>query len=594
MNTNKRNRGPRESFSIVEALFYPFTATRAWFADALIGDDSIRQSDGGALSSVVSVLTLPFRLLFAFAVFMVQAWSTSRKGRAFLLGVPAVGVVVVCGALLYVTTHYYNRLTLGRTAGNYRLHASRDEVKPKNVLIFAEKWHTLKPDDEEVRYRVALALDADGQDQKAIALMDKLAPQDTPGYIPAHLWLARRYINNQIKKQDKSNYDALATRHLELIVQKDPANLDAQSTLASQYQIRAFEAKSENDAAGVTANLEKAATALENVVNPMFNPDASKRQISIAQILQIPRLLNIKRELGSQAGEMARFDTLFDEVLKLTQNLPDEIRLKIFIALRDSAISVKDYNRAVQVMQQAFQTFDNTNLKQQFVRSSARIQLLEADQHQNFDDRGEFMAHLAALCKSLNANPADRDAYERLIDVVVKIKDNDQNLKWLKESLLDSPKLSLTHLLIGFTMIREGDIQDGKSHWKIAFRLERIAQTILNNIIDIASSDKRGLIENMFEINLIALEMFDQPMLYQSLAVNFLRTQEIEEAVKNFEIALDLQPALIRSHFHLVKCYETLGNVDKAALHQQKLDEYLEKLPTNQRDVIMKRLKSLL
>lgn len=593
MNTNKRNRGEHDSFSIIGALFYPFTATRDWFADALAGDDSIRDPDGGAMAPVVSVLTLPFRLPFAFAVFMVQAWSTSRKGRAFVLGIPAVGTVVMCGTLFYVTTFYYNRLTLGRTAGYYNLHASQDEVKPENVLMFAEKWHSLKPEEEDIAYRVGVALEADGQHQKAMSLMKSLAPDEVPGYIPAHLWLARNYQNEQIKKEEKSKYDGLASRHLELIVEKDPSNLDAQSSLASQYQIRALESKKAGDEVGVTENLRKAETALENVINPMFEPDVSKRMMSIAQVLQIPRLLNIKRELGNQAGAMEKFDRLFAEVLKLTQNLPDEIRLKIFVALRDSAINVKDYDRAVEVMQQAFQTFDDTSLKQAFVRSSAKVLLLKADQYQDFDNREEFLAHVGAICKSLNANPAEREAYERLINVIVKTKDNDQNLMWLKESLLDSPKLSLTHLLIGFNMIREGDIQDGKSHWKIAFRLEKIAQTILNNIIDIASSDKEGRVENMLDVNLIALEMFDQPMLYQSLAMNHLRDQQTEEAIKNFETALDLQPALVRSHYHLAKCYETVGNAEKAAFHQQKLDEYIGKLPLGQREQIRKRLENL-
>jgi len=327
----------------------------------------------------------------------------------------------------------------------------------------------------------------------------------------------------------------------------------------------------------------------------MFETDPSKRQLSISQILQVPRYLNLQRELGSQAGQMEKFDKLFQEVLRLSRNLnlPEEIRLKVYMALRDSALNVKEYDRGVEIMEQAFQSFDDTNLKKLFVRSSAKIYLLKADQFQNFDDREEFLSHIAGICNSLNSNVAERDAYRRLIDVIVKTKDSEQNLIWLKESLLDSPKLSLTHLLIGFNMIREGDIQDGKSHWKIAFRLERVAQTMLNNIIDVASSDSENRVENMLDVNLIALEMFDQPMLYQSLAMIRLKREEPEEAIKNFETALELQPALVRSHFHLVDCYETAGNSEKAAYHQGKLDEYLSKLAPKQRELILKRMEAL-
>lgn len=593
MNSKNRNRSDGDSFSIVDALFSPFTAVRDWFADALTGDDSIRDPDGGAMSSVVSVLTLPFRLLFAFAVFMVQAWTTSRKGRAFILGVPAVGVATVCATLFWVSTHYYNRLTVGRTVYNYKKLARKEFSEPNDVLLLAEKLHELKPEDEQYKYQLGLALEAAKQTQKAASLMSSLGPEDSPGFVPAHLWLARNYQQQQLSNDDKSKFDELASRHLELVVEKDPANLDAQSSLASQYQIRAFEAKSAGDMEGHTANLKKAESALDNVISPMFHPDASKRQLSIGQILQVPRLLTIKRELGSQEGAMEKFDALFQEVLKLSRNLPDELRLKIFVALRDSALSVQEYDRAVEIMQQAFQTFDDTNLKQAFVRSSAKVFLLKAQQMTDFDDREQFVGHITAICMSLNANPAERDAYEIMIDVIVKIKDNDQNMTWLKETLLDSPKISLTHLLIGLAMIREGDIQDGKSHWKIAFRLERIAQTILNNIIDVASTDREGRIDNILEVNLIALEMFDQPMLYQSLGLNHFHNGDIEEAIKNFETALELQPALIRSHHHLVQCQEALGNAEKAKYHNDKLEEYYSKLQPRQRELIKQRMESL-
>ena len=593
MNSNNRNRNESDSFSIVEALLYPFTAVRDWFADALTGDDSIRDPDGGAMASVVSVLTLPFRLLFAFAVFMVQAWTTSRKGRAFVLGVPAMATVLMGATLFWVTTHYFNKLTLGRTLGHYKMRLRSDTSDPEDVLLFATKLHELKPENEEYKYQVGLALSAAEQTQKAVSLMASLAPESKPGYIPAHLWLARNYQQQQLREDGESNFDRLAARHLELVVEKEPSNLDAQSALASQYQIRAIEARESGNEEEAIVNLSKAESALDNVINPMFHPDVSQRKMSIGQILQVPRLLKIKRELGSQEGAMEKFDSLFQEILKLSRNLPDELRLKIFVALRDSALSVQEYDRAVEIMQQAFQTFDDTDLKQGFVRTSAKVFLLKAQQMKDFDDRDDFLGHIDAICMSLNANPAERDAYEILIDVIKKIKDNDQNMIWLKESLLDSPKISLTHLLIGLAMIREGDIQDGKSHWKIAFRLERIAQTILNNIIDVASTDKQARIESMLEINLIALEMFDQPMLYQSLGMNYLRIGDTEKAIENFETALKLQPALIRSHHHLAECQEILGDNEKAQYHRDKLEEFYDKLPPQQRELIKQRMDSL-
>lgn len=593
MNSKNRGRGHRDSFSLKAALFFPFVAVRDWFADALGGDDSIRDPEGNAVSSLISVLTLPLRLLFGFAVFMVQAWSTSRRGRAFLLGLPAVFTIVGCAGLLWVTTFFFNRFTLARSIGFYRYYSQAENGVPENELMFARKWHQLKPDQEEVKYRVGTALDADGQDLLAVSLMKSLAPEDQPGFIPAHLWLARNYQRELIQSDSAEGVDDLVSRHLELVVEKDPANLDAQTSLSSQYQIRAFKAQKNENQEEYLLNLEKAEAALENVINPMFNPIRSQRVISVGQILQVPRLLDIKRKLGKEAGAIDKFDQLFNGVVRLSANYPDEIRLQIFIALRDSAVSVKDYDRAVAVLQQAFESFEDSGKKQAFIRSSARVLLLQADQYRDFKTRDEFFAHLFAICKSLNSNPTEREAYVRLIEIIDKIADNDEYLEWLKESLLTSPKLSLTHLLLGFNMIHEGDIQDGISHWKIAFRLESVSQSILNNIIDVASSDKEARIENMLDVNLIAIEMFDQPLLYQSLGMTYLRLGNIEQAAKSFETALEQRKGLLPSHFQLEKCYTLLGNTEKADFHKNKLEDYFDRLPADRRGSIRRALENL-
>ena len=582
MSLNNRNR-PEADFSLVDTLLSPYRSARDWFADALSGDDSIRDPDGGPLSTLVSILTLPFRLLFAFMVFMVQAWTTSRSGRAFLLGMPAVGVMALCALIAWGVTFYksYNRLPILRANMFYQAQAKAENPVPENLLMSAKKLLVLKPDNEQYRYNVGVALAAMKDESNAVSLMKVLAPEDEVGFIPAHLWLARNYLRKEIQNEEMGDADSLVSKHLNLVASAEPTNLDAQSSLASQYQIRAAKAEKAGDEEGKKANLEKAEEALENIIEPVVN---GKRRAasSYGQVMQIPRLLNIKRQLGTEKGAMQRYDDTFKTFVEETQDWPSEYRQKIFTAFRDSAISVKDYDRAVDVMQLAFQTFDDSRLKQTYVRNSAKIMLMKASENKNFEDREEFLAHMDALCKSFNASPKEREAYMLLLNVIRETNKSDDCLKWLNESLLDSPKLSLTHLLIGFNLISQGDIQDGRNHWKIAFRMEKIAQNILNNIIDVASADKERRIENMIDVNLIALEMFDHPMLYQSMGINYMRQENYVEAAKNFEIAIEQNEMLVTSHFHLIKIYDALGNTEKKDYHQGKLDEYLNKLPHEQ------------
>ena len=88
------NRKDDDGFSdrnFLSLLMAPFKAVRDGIADAFSGSDSSFRGSGS--NPVVGFLTLPFRLLWGFAVFMVQAWTTSRNGIAFLRGFPAFAIM---------------------------------------------------------------------------------------------------------------------------------------------------------------------------------------------------------------------------------------------------------------------------------------------------------------------------------------------------------------------------------------------------------------------------------------------------------------------------------------------------------------------
>jgi tetratricopeptide (TPR) repeat protein len=119
------------------------------------------------------------------------------------------------------------------------------------------------------------------------------------------------------------------------------------------------------------------------------------------------------------------------------------------------------------------------------------------------------------------------------------------------------------------------------------------AQSVLNNIIDVASSDKESRIENILDVNLIALEMFDQPILYQSLGINYMRVGNYEQAIQNLELALKQRSGLLPSHFHLKKCYRQQGDLAKAEFHEKKLEEYLARIAPAQSEAIRKGLVDL-
>jgi len=377
----------------------------------------------------------------------------------------------------------------------------------------------------------------------------------------------------------------------------DSAYYDEPSPLIGEYQRLAAAARESGDRDAQIAILKEAESALENMIKPMF-ATGTERQLQISHLLQVHRLLNIKALLGTQKGEMARFEVLFEEAYQRSGDLSENTMVKIFISHRDCAWYVGDFDRAAEVMLEAFETLNDTKLKRAFLSSAANAYRTKARQFDNVNSRENFTSYITAILNSIHVNSKhqplyDRDTYEMLIDVIAKTKNHDQNIVWLKESLLSSPELSLTHLLIGVSMIQKGNLQDGKNHWHIAFKLDINAQTILANFISVASLDKENRIDDVLKINLAALEMFEHPLLDQALGQNYLAMGNVETATELFEVTIEKNPKLMLSHHYLVKCYQKLGNSEKAAYHQEKLDQYFSKLDPAQRDQIKGRLENL-
>ena len=214
------NRNDDDNFqkrSLLGILMSPFRAVSDWVKEATSGDPGFRSSEG---FSPISVLTFPFRMLWGFLVFMVQAWSTSRNGIAFLRGLPAFSILLFTPFLLWVLHNYSRNISLGPTLGYHQLHTSNqawDEAK-----LFSQKLIELRPDSDEYKYLHAENINRTGDLDGATRLMSYLAgstelppevdpdgpeamsdedsedaQEESTQYSRAHIWLSQQLIRQQ-------------------------------------------------------------------------------------------------------------------------------------------------------------------------------------------------------------------------------------------------------------------------------------------------------------------------------------------------------------------------------------------------------------
>ena len=632
MASKKRKRDEFDSGqSFIDVVLSPVTAVRDWFAELIGGDDSIRTETSG-FAKAIAFITLPFRLLFASAIFMVNAWSTSRPGLAFLLGFPAVATVVACGGLLWISTFYFNRISLGRTAGYYALHAENSTDNPEYKLMFAEKLVELKPDNSEYKFKLGLSLADDGQMEKAASLMNMLAPMDgsltatndevastssvqpddpsTPteeseqdaevetdentARVRAHIWLSSFYQKSLKENGFDATKDELAIDHLKKAAIIDPENRGVPITLAGLYAIRADKAKKEIESSGnanqrpYLAELENMETSLAKAIKPPIT--------SLQQVIQIPRLIQVKREIAKLDDSRnfeetgVYFDELFQNILKLSSKASNDVRMLVFDQVINGYISLKEFDKAVEMVSLALQTFDDTEVKRRLIRRAGLIFLKSAEENNDLDQNIQYTQRLTSICACLNSNIREKRAYDYLVGIVAHNQAQPEKFEWLQDSVLTSPKLSVNHLLIGFHLINAGvedpkNLEKGISHWKIAYKIEPNAQVVLSNIVEVALQPDSPTIENLDLMLEKAIEMFpDHLMLQFSQGVMFMQNGDIDRAISIFESTVKEKSQAFRSHFKLAECYKKIGDAEKANYHNQEVEKFLSKVSPEQQE----------
>lgn len=623
MARRKRNQEDFDSkTTFLQVLFSPVVAVQEWFADALAGDDSLKTGESG-FTSVFSILTFPFRLLFAFAVFMVQAWSTSRVGRAFVLGLPAVLTVFGCLSILWLSTRYYNAITVGRTAGFYGMHANNPDAPPENALMFAKKFVGLKPEDPKGLFRLGLALENADDIAGAVSVMNMLAPPDPLAqspqdeskpasdnsldeeedkigdFLPAHLWLSNYYQKQLANDGFAPQANTLAGKHLKRAAENDPENRQLAISLATLYELRANELK-DTDPAEYLVQMRNLESSLNDAIKPPL--------VSLLQVAQIPRLIQTKRKLAELDETLnfeqskKQFEKLFAHLLKLGQRTPDNVRLTIISQVVSGYVQLKEYDKAVAIITESLQSFDDVAIKQQLVNNAGFVFLQSAENNSDLDDKDQYTRRLNSICACLNSSIKERRAYEMLIGIIRHNQIHPEKFEWLQDSLLKTPKLALNHILVGCHLIHTGienndedKIRQGTSHWKIAYKVEPQTQLMLSNILEIGLFFGTIPKESIHGMVQQAISMFpDKSLLHQSAGLLLMSKKDYEGAIASLEVAAETHRFPVIAHSLLKHCHESAGNSFKALNHEKSVEDLFSDVAPQQQERIREHIKDLI
>lgn len=221
------------------------------------------------LSQFKRVMLFPYNLVTSPGALINSLSGQTKRGRGFLMGVPALLVAIIgiaslmfasFGAADSLVDRYNMEVTKTRKEKgdivqkllvemrsievNRRNSTGSDaqvegipeddprrvrlkEVQ-KNEEILLKKLITLSPNELDYRFQLAL-LSLDQNDlQKGLAMMQNLAPETEPGYDKAHMWMCTFFLSRPVESRAQLNLiRSKALTHAEMCLIRDQNNQKA-------------------------------------------------------------------------------------------------------------------------------------------------------------------------------------------------------------------------------------------------------------------------------------------------------------------------------------------------------------------------------
>jgi hypothetical protein len=365
-------------------------------------DDSI-QADRGPLQRILSVLFFPLTLLGACLAFMVQTWATHRSGTAFLKGIPAVLAAAGLLAGLWLAGFLRESRSVNATRNYVLMHMNLENAE--SAEMFATKLVGLKPADDSLKYQLALLREENEKELEAEDLMSFIAPDERAGYANAHVWRSGKAMKQLKAADDPAALERQIVKHLELALEADPANQRAIISLADFYRFKAMQAEEGSETKQEFT--QKAIEQLSNVVNQRGESTSG------FQLAALPQLLQLLVESGRQREANELFVRIYDQYSTYAPGNADVF--EFWLALIKSAVAVKDYATAQEIMDMAQQLITSNQTRGQLILLASDVFLQQASDFDDMQNRKQYRARLNAICRSLQVNPRNRRGYDELL-----------------------------------------------------------------------------------------------------------------------------------------------------------------------------------
>ena len=471
-------------------------------------------------------------------------WQT-RQWQFLKQGAPAVAVAaVILGAILLSNWIGGDNDERYRVAFNLAVKSEDYET----AYLFRRKLEAIsgpRSDDLEFRFNCALADIGRGQTTLGLELIDELAPEDSFGYGPAHLWVARQQINQDPSMQGE-NGDRIA-HHLNAALREDPKNHSIHYMLGRYHEQRNNKPKA----------IEHLTIAAESHSDLHFV------------------LGGLNDVIGNFEDSQKHFELAKENLRGRIEQDPDNIENRVNLGV--AIYKTGKFDDAIRTLVEALAGAKSENEKAHVIGVLSAFYLSESDRlRQNSSPNSrEYAMSLLLLAKSLEFAPNNEKAINRIAEIAaLEGTAADQAIETLKELIVAGKMTATAHVILGTAALKKGDQKKAKMHFGLAYRLDPKMPTLLNNVAwMLAHQDPAPLGKALAVINQ-ALEAIPRdhplrPAMLDTRGQIYVKMERWEEALVDLEQALTKMRNNRNLHRALAETYRALGQNDLAEKHDR-------------------------
>jgi tetratricopeptide (TPR) repeat protein len=466
-----------------------------------------------------------------------QAWLATRHFKQLLWAIPLLVLLFPLVAISSWTMIRGN----GRIAGRYFLavKAAREAKDYEKVRLYERKLAQLGVATDLADYQTAVALAQDGNFDEAYKRMQLLAPQERPGYLPAHYWMVQQLFAKKPQLSDVERQRVIKVHldHLRSLGARGP-DLDL---------CRAFWLLQDNKP-------EEAAKALEPLSGRFPQATMIRMEINIA----LGRDQDARRD-----ARLVR--THMEDRARRDQKLSgDEWR-----AWSIAENLLGDVNQAYRAADEWYRIDPKNEAARRLLADLARrlFEQMIALPGPDIDRLTELFLQMARLGE-------DPSQQQLQIASLYRLRNENPLAQQVVDRVVNSPDTPANILeAVGTIAAASGDHGRARDYLQRAIRKDPRNTIALNNYAWLMAHSTNPDLNAALEAVNQAIEIQPTESRYRETRGQILvQLERWQEAVADLEFAVNAMPDSREVHLSLAKAYEALGNKQLAQVHREHIE----------------------